>query len=130
MPEEKKGSRIGLVIMIIGACVLVAIAVVVLITALSGGSLQVGTPVNLVAIIGLAVGLVLLVVGLIVLLTRRTKPQPAPEQAVVDEEPVPVVLPDEVEAEQLPFVPADQAVGYGWARAADLANRQNSSHIS
>ncbi|MCL2471696.1 MAG: hypothetical protein FWF25_08170 [Propionibacteriaceae bacterium] len=130
MPEEKKGSRIGLVITVIGACVLVAVAIVVLIAALSGAALGIGSPVSLVAIIGLAGGLVVLVVGLILLLTRRSKPQPAVPQAPPEDEPAQPAAPADVEVEQLPFVPADQAVGYGWARAADLANQQNSSHIS
>jgi len=76
-----------------------------------------------VAVIAGVAAVVLLTVVIVVLLTQKRKrpPVPAQEPAVCDPEPTTPEIP----LARQPVAPADQAQGYGWMKASDLANHHN-----
>jgi hypothetical protein len=123
-PQPTSARIAGVILAVVGAVVVVAGVVVAIVT--GGWRDPLASLEGIGAGAALVVGIILIVVGLVVRHQTRVRVTSGQDTATVVSAPVPAILSGQVEipvvTDQLsPFVPPEQARGYGWLRASDLA---------
>ncbi|MCL2736218.1 MAG: hypothetical protein FWD75_06255 [Propionibacteriaceae bacterium] len=125
MPERRRFPGAAVALVLVAVCVLAGTACWVVVRDVVGRRGLVGDDLTRWTIVAAGgVSLVLLVVALVVARWSRPRPVAAVDNAGVEQDLDPPYPDQNAQAapDHQPVVPADEARGYAWMRAADLAN--------